>query len=375
MRVAGIAALALIAACLPTLWTAGNPADPALLLRVAQEHSEAGRDTEAIETISRLIDACRSQPKARAFVPDALKLMEAVHRRDPAAFRSTFLLAELLFLTNQYSRSLALLRTIGPRATADAGFFNLAAMCFAGLNDLPKASQSLLKAIELAPDRADFLVNLAGLYQRARNHDAALLALEKAVRMPAAPPEAFFALALTRYNLGDFQSAITNCERTIALNVQFDKAYLLMGRAWGRMSKPMEAVQALEKALLVNPVCSQCRLDLAILLAASGNPARSTRLLRELVAIDPGNAHAHYQLGKILSQQDKVDDAISELERALALDQEQDGARYQLAALYRKRGQSGKAAEVLSILRKRKESRRNESEANLLRKSEESAAR
>jgi hypothetical protein len=32
------------------------------------------------------------------------------------------------------------------------------------MNDLPKASRAVLKAIELAPDRVDFLVNLAGLY-------------------------------------------------------------------------------------------------------------------------------------------------------------------------------------------------------------------
>jgi tetratricopeptide (TPR) repeat protein len=364
-----------IVGCLPVLPQAGKPDDPLLLLRTAQEYSKAGRDTDAIETLSRLIDACRNQPQARVFLPEALKLMEVVHRRDPKSFGSTFLLAELLFLTNQYSQSLALLATIGPRATANADFFNLAGMCFAGLNDLPKASQAVLKAIELAPDRVDFLVNLAGLYQRARNHDAALRALEKAVRMPSASPEAFFGLALTRYNLGEFQSAITNCQRTIELNPQFDKAFLLMGRAYSKMSKPSEAVQALEKAQALNPACDQCRLDLAILLAAAGDTARSTRLLRELVATDSRSAGAHYQLGKILSQQGNVNEAISELERALALDQEHDGARYQLAALYRKQGQTEKAVEVLSTLRKRKENRRNQSEENLLRKAEESRER
>jgi hypothetical protein len=80
------------------------------------------RDAEAVETLSRLIDACRSQPKARVFLPDALELMEVVHRRDPKAFRSMFLFAELLFLTNQYFGSQALLATIGPQATTNADF-------------------------------------------------------------------------------------------------------------------------------------------------------------------------------------------------------------------------------------------------------------
>jgi tetratricopeptide (TPR) repeat protein len=150
------------------------------------------------------------------------------------------------------------------------------------------------------------------------------------------------------------------------LNPQFDKAFLLMGRAYNRLSKPVEAMQAFEKARALNPACDQCRLDLAILLAASGDKARSTALLRELVVTNPRNADARYELGKLLGQQNKVDEAIGEFEQAVAVDDEHDGARYQLAALYRKRGQNEKAAQVLSTLRKRKEQQRKESEAKLL---------
>ena len=136
-----------------------------------------------VAALNRLVDASRRQPKARALIPDALTLIEPIHRRDPKAFQPTFLYAELLFLSARYSQALAVLANIGPQAATNADFFNLAGMCFAGMNDLPKASRAVLRAIDLAPDRVDLLVNLAGLYQKARNKEAALMALEKAVRI------------------------------------------------------------------------------------------------------------------------------------------------------------------------------------------------
>jgi hypothetical protein len=70
MLVARIAVLALIAGNLPRSLMAADPGDAVLLLRVAQEHSKAGQDANAVEALSRLIDMCRSQPKARVFLPE-----------------------------------------------------------------------------------------------------------------------------------------------------------------------------------------------------------------------------------------------------------------------------------------------------------------
>ncbi len=352
-----------------------KPGDPPVLLRLAQEYSRLERDGDVVETVSRLVDASRNLPTHKGLLADSVRLLEPIHRKDPRAFPSSYLYAEVLFLTREYSRALRVLSGIGPQGGSNPDFLNLAAMCFGGLNDLPKASQALIRAIELAPNRVDLLVNLAGLYQRAKNNEAAVMALEKAARMASTSPVVFFTLALSRFNLGDFRGAVQECKKTVGMDPVFHKAYLLMGKAYTKMGNTAEAVKALRRASELDSSCDQCKLDLALMLLSSSEIIQAEELLREAIAINPRNAEAQYQLAKILSQQNRIEEAVEQSQRAVTIDSDHDGAQYLLAMLYRRQGNAEQSREILKALRERKERRRAKSQADLSKAGAESRTR
>jgi len=64
------------------------------------------------------------------------------------------------------------------------------------------------------------------------------------------------------------------------------------------------------------------------------------------IRLNPSFALAHARLGKILLRRGRVDEAMAQLEKAAALDPSDPTPVYQLAAAYRKKGQTARAQEL-----------------------------
>lgn len=290
-----------------------------------------------------------------------LALLHCLVLAQSLPFPALYAEAEALYLKGKYADVLPVLARVAAE-DRNADYFNLAGMAYAGLGDLAVASRAMLKAIDLAPDRPDLLVNLAGLYQRARDNPSALRVLTKAVSLPGATPEAHFALALTHFNLGNFDRAVEACKVAVRRKEGFSQAYLLLGRAYGRLSDTASAASALQTSVKLQPACAACWFELA---QVTQPPAEAEQFYRRVIALNPRHAASHYQLGKLLASRDETPAAIEALEEAIALDPEQDGAYYQLGGLYRKIGEPEKAKQILAELRARKERKRAEAQHSL----------
>lgn len=345
------------------------PGSPLVLLSLAQTYLKLGKDELVLSPLEDLVTALRQNPQNRInsepIIRQAGIAAFAVHARDTASYRPAFIAAQLLFLASQHQKAISVLGSVAGSAETNPEYFNLLGMCYAGLNDLPKGSQAVIKAINLAPDRADFLFNLAGIYQKARDNEAAINVLNRAVAKDPASPEIHFALALSSFNLGNFTDSVGSCRKAVRLDPMFDKAYLLMGRSYSKLSQPAQAAGALHKAVSLNPSCEPCLLELAVLLADNGSSTEASRRLREALKLNPKSAPAHYRLGKLLSERGETKEAIRELETAITLDPDHDGAYYQLGRLYTKTGNKQKAQAVLQAARDNKEKRRAASQQKL----------
>ena len=87
--------------------------------------------------------------------------------------------------------------------------------------------------------------------------------------------------------------------------------------------------------------------DLGSMLLAQGETDIAIRMYRRAVAQDPSNARYVYCLGAALERAGKLQDAIGELKRSIALDPSRPDAYLELAQLYRNAGHDAESRNAL----------------------------
>jgi tetratricopeptide (TPR) repeat protein len=88
--------------------------------------------------------------------------------------------------------------------------------------------------------------------------------------------------------------------------------YLKEGRA-------QEAVGLLQQALTRNVNWQEGKIQLAVALFSSNHDEDARKILTEVLAADPKNADAHYQMGRLLLKSGKQDEARRYLQQFEAL--------------------------------------------------------
>jgi tetratricopeptide (TPR) repeat protein len=344
------------------------PGNPLVLSALARAHLEAGASEPAIAALEKLAGALRRSAteetqKALRDARDSARRLQAEHPED---LRPALLGAEFALLSGEYEDGLRALRPFSdsPRATPEV--FGLMASLYAQLDRLDAAVQAGKRALQLAPGRPELLLTLAGIYQKARDNESAIRLLEAALAdKTAATPELYLALGLSHFNFGSYAKAIANCDRALSLDAKFDRAALLKGRAYARLSNPGEATRWLRKSLAWNAGCDFCRYELATVLGGNGGDAEAEALLRQVLTTNPRNSAAHYRLGRILSARNDAAGAIAEFEAAIAADPDHDSAYYQLSRLYAAHGDAARAASARAAVKRIKEQRRAAAEARV----------
>lgn len=180
---------------------------------------------------------------------------------------------------------------------------------------------------------------------------ALLLSAEKLGLFPSGPLEARIASA--SQSLGDNAAAERHYRRAVTLADDLPSAHLALARyARSRGDKPgsiaemsavvrlepdlegadgdlaawliedgrgSEARALIEKLMTRRPGVAEFRLSHALVLAQTGDVDGAFRETQQVCASDPGVAEAHYQLGRLLANQQKLDEALVAMERAAEL--------------------------------------------------------
>jgi tetratricopeptide (TPR) repeat protein len=96
---------------------------------------------------------------------------------------------------------------------------------------------------------------------------------------------------------------------------------------------PKSAVSAYREALALEPGHADAHVNLGRLLHEQGELAEAERHYRAAVAADPGGARAHYNLGVVLEDQDRAEEAVRAYREALRVDEELAAAHFNLSRL------------------------------------------
>jgi Tfp pilus assembly protein PilF len=125
------------------------------------------------------------------------------------------------------------------------------------------------------------------------------------------------------------------------------EAQVNLGNLHAVRGRPEQAARAYRTALAINPDFMPAYVNLADLYRSRGDESRAEEVLREAIKAAPGNGDVHHALGLSLVRQQRLEEAVAELELAARLSPEEARYVYVYAVALNSTGKPGQAILVL----------------------------
>ena len=191
------------------------------------------------------------------------------------------------------------------------------------MGDLAGARLSLQRAIALLPPLPATYIDLGIVFLRTRDINKAMGQFEAGLNIQnPSPPEP------------DWDSAISALREAIAKKPDQPDAHNLLGLLLGRKgADKSEVVAEFREAVRLRPEFAQAYNNLGLVLTQTDDDEGAVAAFHEAIRITPDYADAHANLGAALIPTDG-EQAIRELEKAVALDPSSVKAQFNLATAY-----------------------------------------
>jgi len=250
---------------------------------------------------------------------EAIALLEAAQRRNPADFWINFDLGKTL----QSSNPVEAVRFLTAAVTARPDSPGARVAVGAALDDHgkpDKAEVAFRDAIRLSPNYADAHSNLGIVLDHQSKHDEGLAAHREAVRLDPEDADGQYNLGTALQGVSAFAEAASAYRQVLRLRPGDSRAAMNLGVVLKRQGRVREAVMAYRQALSAKPDDAAVRLNLGLALRDHGQLPESEVELREAERLDPNNPTVVSSLGVVLSTLGKHDEAVAACKRAVAMD-------------------------------------------------------
>jgi len=169
---------------------------------------------------------------------------------NPALPDACLFYGRVLYLQDQFSAALDVLRSAMRRDEGNAQIRRIAGLCMEGLGRNEEAESVFQSAIRLEhgshPDEDPAIDYGVFLYRRGRA-EKAIEPLEIALRRHPDSARAQLELGCVLLSLGRAEEATGRLERAVALNSAVPRAHLLLGRAYQQLGKTELAARELDQ--------------------------------------------------------------------------------------------------------------------------------
>src|SRR5579863_5152351 len=158
----------------------------------------------------------------------------------------------------------------------------------------------------------------------------AIAALQRAVAGDPRYSDAYFRLGIALEKLGNVGGAIVAYDRATQLFPSLTEAWFRAGALVHTLGRRDEAIACFRRAAATGGKTSLGRLGKARALLTADRNQEAELVLRQTIALDPGNAMAHDLLGNLLSEFGRFDDARECFQRTIAIAPLLAGSYYDL---------------------------------------------
>ena len=198
------------------------------------------------------------------------------------------------------------------------------------------AIASFEQALRRKPDMTLARYQLAGCCRKRGDFEGELRLLEAVVRRLPEFAEARlnFGLALQRAQRG--VEAIDQLRAAVRLAPKDPRSLLALGTALSE-SDPNEATRFLKQAVEVKPDLNEGRYNLALALAKAGDNAGAIAEFEAVIKLNSEHTGAHRGLGLTLMHEEKLEQALHHVQRAVALSATDAEAWNNLGLVYMRR--------------------------------------
>ena len=196
---------------------------------------------------------------------------------------------------------------------------------------------------------------LSGRHHHGTAVELLRIAARKASGHELARPGLLHALGFSCVNLEpESEIPVRLLERSIELDPQRHQSHFLLGRAYQKRRKPVQAAAAFERAIQLNPDAASYYTELGRLLSDSNDSARAIEVLSRAIEIDPFDAAARYELGKLWMGQGRLTDAAEQLRMAIEAEPEFYEAYYVLGQIHVRERRPDRARGYLQMFHRMK---------------------
>lgn len=400
-----------------------DPRQPSALVNLAQIHFAAGAPEQlarARELFTRAQAIAPDASVARALVVIALRLGDAAaaknHYRDyrtlvaantagnaaaqgeaDAASAHAALGTALLAagLAEEATVELAAAHALAP---SDAEVVVNLARAHLGRKDIPAAGRTLEGAVARGMQSAPVYAALADVYVKSNHIEnaipamrlaierdggneeyrfryammltetgapaAAIIRLNESLEKFPASPRLWFALGLAHFKSSKNDEAARAFTRVISLDPKFAPALAYLGMTYVELGRYDEAVKLYEQTLAIDGragIVNYLAAD-ALLKQNSADMARVESHLVRAVGSDESFAPARLALAKLRLRDNRLTEAVAELERVVALAPDLAEAHYQLGRAYGRLKRTAEAQTALANFKRLNEAQKEQAQ-------------
>jgi choline-sulfatase len=220
-----------------------------------------------------------------------------------------------------------------------------------GLRDAGRLEEAARLLEELArkdPGSPEVPFNLASVYFRLKNYDAAIAADRRVLELNPNYAIAVLDLALACQAAGRTDEAIAGFQRTLELLPENVKALLNLAEIHYTRGERQEAFDYYQRAAKVVPRLPLVQVNIGILAMEMNRLDVAEAALREGVKLGDSRASLHYNLGVIAEQRGQREEAAREYRAEVAAHPDAYKAWVNLGLLERRAGRTGAALEAFA---------------------------
>jgi tetratricopeptide (TPR) repeat protein len=216
-------------------------------------------------------------------------------------------------------------------------------------SDLDHAMEQFRAGLAIEPGNAHLHYDLGLALKLKDNLSAAIPEFERSAQLDATLPDPAYTLGVIYMQQGRFPDAAAQLKHAVALQPGNVDAWALLGSVLRESNDPAGAMDALKHAIALDPKQPSLHVQIAALEAQAGQKdeaAAERKLAAELSRVVVSRQRASFALksGRALLAENKLDDAIVQLNNAVQADPTAAEPHQLLAEVYARKGNAADAA-------------------------------